>query len=181
VKQLADKPFDEETEMTKRAVRFATAITITLTFLTAGAVLAAPRGAWGQGPGYHGPGAGPLGSVFHELDLTTDQRDRLRSTVEQFMQGQLGELMRAQREQRQTMFRMIHDPNTEESAIVDAVHRSILGAEQLALEQHRMTVALFDILTEEQRQQALELLAELPDSQAVPWRHSRRGPSGGNR
>jgi hypothetical protein len=60
------------------------------------------------------------------------------------------------------------------------LHANALAVEQIALAQHRLTVSLFEILTEEQQEQALALIAEMPDDEFPPRHRGRRGgpPSG---
>jgi Spy/CpxP family protein refolding chaperone len=112
--------------------------------------------------------------VFMELDLSDEQRTQVRSLMQEAMDGELGRLLQDRREQRRAVGRLIHDPAAEESAVLDAVRAAAAEAEQLALEQHRLTVALFGVLDETQRAQAAELLEELPD-RLQGWGRGRRG------
>lgn len=173
--------------MTKK-IQSPLVITIGILLLVTGLVVAAPQGqgsqgqgARGHGPGGHGAGgAGQMMGIFRELDLTEDQRVQLRATVHEQMDGELGELMRNQRKARRDLAKLIRDPATEESAIVDAVQANTAAAEQIALAQHRLTVSLFELLTEEQREQALVLIEERSDDEYQPRGRGRRGgpPSG---
>jgi Spy/CpxP family protein refolding chaperone len=173
--------------MTKK-IQSPLVITIGILLLVTGLVVAAPQGqgsqgqgARGHGPGAYGPGgADPMMGIFHELDLTEDQRVELRKTVHEQMDGELGELMRNQRQARRDLGKLIHDPDTEESAIVDAVRANTVAAEQIALARHRLTVSIFSILTEEQREQARVLIEERSDREFHPRRGGHRGgpPSG---
>jgi len=158
-------------------------ITIGILLLLTGLVVAAPQGqgyqgqgSRGQGPGGHGPGgAGQMMGIFRDLDLTEDQRAQLRETVHEQMDGELGELMRNQRQERRDLRKLIANPATEESAIIDAVQANAVAAEQIAVAQHRLTVSMFEILTEEQRVQALALIEERADQQFQPRGRGRRG------
>jgi len=173
--------------MTKK-IQSPLVITIGILLLVTGLVVAAPQGqgsqgqgARGHGPGGHGSGgAGQMMGIFRELDLTEDQRVQLRATVHEQMDGELGELMRNQRKARRDLRKLIHDPATEESAIIDAVQANTAAAEQIAIAQHRLTVSLFEFLTEEQREQALVLIEERSDDEFQPQGRGRRGgpPSG---
>ena len=118
--------------------------------------------------------------IFRELDLTEDQRGQLRTIVHEQMEGELGELMRDQRQARRDLGKLIHDPATEESAIIDAVQANTVASEQIALARHRLTVSMFEILTEEQREQALVLIEERSAEGFQPQGRGRRGgpPSG---
>jgi Spy/CpxP family protein refolding chaperone len=118
--------------------------------------------------------------IFRELDLTVDQREQLRATFHEQMAGELGEAMREQRQAQRDLRKLIHDPTTEESAIIDAVQAGTVIAERTALARHRLLVSLFEILTEEQREQARALIEERSDDEFRPQRRGRRGapPSG---
>jgi Spy/CpxP family protein refolding chaperone len=113
-----------------------------------------------------------MGGVLHELDLTEEQRDQIRTTVHQRMGGELGEAMRQSRDARRELEELIADPVAEEAAIRDALQRVGRATERLALERHGLTVAVGEILTAEQREQYRELLAERPQ------RAPRRRPGG---
>jgi len=173
--------------MTKK-VQSPLVITISILLLVTGLALAAPQGqrsgspgGQGFGPGGHGRvGASQMMGIFRQLDLTEEQREQLRTTAREQMEGELGELMRDHFQARRDLRKLIHDPGTEESAIIDAVQTRTLAAEQIALAQHRLTVSLFEILTDEQREQALALIEEMPDDEFPPRRRGGRGgpPSG---
>jgi Spy/CpxP family protein refolding chaperone len=163
-------------------------ITISILLLVTGLALAAPQGqrsqgsgARGYGAGGHGPGgAGQMMGIFRQLDLTEEQREQLRATARDQMEDELGQLTRDQFQARRDLGKLIHDPDAEESAIIDAVQASTIMAEQVALARHRLVVSLFEILTEEQREQALSLIEEMPDAEFQPGHRGRRGgpPSG---
>jgi len=171
-----------------KKVQFPFVITISILLLVTGLALAAPQGqrnsdpgARGFGAGGHGPGRpGSMMGIFRQLDLTEEQREQLRTTAREQMEGELGELTRNQFQARRDLRKLIHDPGAEESAIIDAVQANTIAAEQFALAQHRMVVSLFEILTEEQREQALTLIEEMPDAEFQPRHRGRRGgpPSG---
>lgn len=158
-------------------------VTIGILLLVTGLVVAAPQGQGNQGQGFRGHGSGGHGTggagqmmgIFRNLDLTEDQRVQLRATVHEQMDGELGELSRSQRQARRDLRKLIVDPATEESAIIDAVQANALAAEQLAVAQHRLTVSMFEILTEEQQVQALELIEERADQEYQPRGRGRRG------
>ena len=161
--------------MTKKAQSFLV-ITVSILLLVTGLALAAPHGQRDHGPG----GPGQMMGIFRQLDLTEEQREQLRTTAREQMEGELGELMRGHFQARRDLRKLIHDPGTEESAIIDAVQANTIATEQIALAQHRLAVSLFEILTEEQREQALALIEEMPDDEFPPRRRGGRGgpPSG---
>jgi Spy/CpxP family protein refolding chaperone len=169
-------------EMTKK-IQSPLVLTISILLLVTGLALAAPQGqgrydqgAPGFGPGGHGHrGEAPMMGIFRDLDLTDEQREQVRATVREQMEGELGELMRDQRQAQRDLRRLIHDPAAEESAIIDAVQARTVAAEQAALGQHRLIVSLFEILTDEQREQALVLLEERSDDEFRPHHRGRRG------
>lgn len=160
-------------------LRKAVPVALCLVLLGGGLVLAQGRGP-GFGPGPHhgrmgmGPGPGPMAGVLHQLDLTDEQRDRIRATIHESMNGELGDLMRQARQARQQLEKLIADPTADEAALLDAAHQAGLVGEQLAVERHRLAVAIGNILTEEQQQQFQELLAEGPG----PGPPMRRRPPG---
>ena len=160
----------------KKTIQSPLVIAISILLLATGLAVAAPQGQRGHGPG----GPGHMMGIFRQLDLTEEQREQLRATAREQIEGELGELMHNQFQARRELRKLIHDPGTEESAIIDAVQAKTVMAEQVALAQHRLTVSLFEILTEEQRQQALALIEEMPDDEFPPKRRGRHGgpPSG---
>ena len=173
--------------MTKR-IQSPLVLTIGILLLVTTVAMAAPQGqrgngsgARGFGPDGHGQrGAGQMMGIFRELDLTEDQRGQLRTIVHEQMEGELGELMRDQRQARRDLGKLIHDPATEESAIIDAVQANTVASEQIALARHRLTVSMFEILTEEQREQALVLIEERSAEGFQPQGRGRRsGPPSG--
>ncbi len=148
----------------KARLRKAVPVALCLVLLGGSLVLAQGRGP-GFGPGPHGRmgrGPGPMAGALHQLDLTDEQRDQVRATVQEKMQGQLGDLMRQARQARRDLERLVADPTAGEAAVLDAAHQAGLAGEQLAVERHRLAVAIGKILTDEQRQQFLQLLEEGP-------------------
>jgi Spy/CpxP family protein refolding chaperone len=123
---------------------------------------------------HHGPGGlGPMGGILRQLDLTDEQRQQVRDRIEHAMDGELGRLMRDHRQKRHELRRLVHDPSSEESAITSAVQAATADAGALALAQHRLAVSVFEVLTPEQREEALELLAQAPQRMQ---RRMHRGP-----
>jgi Spy/CpxP family protein refolding chaperone len=116
--------------------------------------------------------------ALDQLDLTDEQRDQLRVTFHESMAGDLGRLRQEQRERQRELARLIADPTTEESAIVSAVRAAAEREEKLALAQHQLHVALFGILSEEQREEAQALIAELPRRARGDGRGKRRNAPG---
>jgi Spy/CpxP family protein refolding chaperone len=170
----------------KKASRVLTMIAVLTVCLTGLSALTAGQGARGFGHCDSGHGDGhrtPIARVAHQLDLSDDQRGQLRATVDRYMEGELGQLMQNRRTQRHDLGRLIHDPSSDENAIVDAVRQTALDAERRALERHRLTVALFDILDEQQRAEARQRIAELPETGRPfghgPHRGPHRGPPSG--
>lgn len=152
----------------KRITRLHVVI-LTLSLFLAGGVAALAQGQRGGGPPDHafgGPGPGPgigfLHGIFHELDLTDEQREQVHARVDEAMAGELGQILQDRRQKHHELQQLIHDPSTEEAAITAAVRRITADSELLALAQHRLSVSVFEVLTPEQREQALELLAEQP-------------------
>jgi Spy/CpxP family protein refolding chaperone len=162
------------------------AIGILLLVLATTLAVSAPQGqrGYGQGPRGMGPGGpgdgGAMMGIFRDLDLSDDQRDQLRTIGREQMEGELGDLTRAQIQARRNLRQLIHDPAADENAIVDAVRAQTVTEEQLALARHRLFVAMFGVLTEEQQAKALQLIEERADEDFRPPHRGRRGgpPSG---
>ena len=162
----------------KRSVRFRL-ILFTVVALLAGGAAALAQGYRGGGPPEHGfggpgPGLGFLREVFHELDLTPEQREQIHGRLDEAMNGELGQLLKYQMQKHHDLQKLIHDPSTDEATITAAVRRVTADAELLALAQHRLSVSVFEVLTPEQRAKALELLAEAPAP--MQRRMHRHGP-----
>ncbi len=149
-----------------------------LALLVGGAVLAQPRGGGpggsggphgmlergpgggpGHGPGRGGPAGGLVRMMLGHLDLSAEQREQVRATVREHLDGGLAEQVRAHHEQRRELDRLVRDPGATQEALVEAARRLGQSGEQLALSHHALVTGLFGILSEEQRQQLDEVLA----------------------
>ncbi|HXV75806.1 MAG TPA: periplasmic heavy metal sensor [Candidatus Polarisedimenticolaceae bacterium] len=165
--------------MTKVQTGIRAIVTLSALGLAAASLSAAepPR----RGGGFRGPGL-PLVEVFRQLELSDEQRDRVRSTVDEWMWGELGELLRTQRSERRELERLILDPSADEAAILAASAAVNRTRERVAVERHRFGVALFEILDETQRAEALALIAELPERgrRGYGGGPPRRGPAAGD-
>jgi Spy/CpxP family protein refolding chaperone len=151
------------------------AVSACLVLLGSGVALAQGHDS-GKGPNPHGGmgrSLGPVMDLLHKLELTEEQQDQLRATVHEHMGGKLGKLTHESLQMRRQLERLIHNPAAEEDAILEAVHQVGLNGEQIALERHRLTLAIDKVLTVEQRQQLQEMLDK------NPLRRARGLPSGG--
>jgi Spy/CpxP family protein refolding chaperone len=116
-----------------------------------------PGVAWGRGDG----GAlGPLGGVLRSLDLSDEQRQQVHAQLTQAMQGELGQSLRRQEDERHALRQLVLDPKSEEAAIVAQVRAVNALAEPVALAQHRLAVSVMELLTPEQREQAKKILED---------------------
>lgn len=134
----------------------------------------------GHGPhGRHGHGMERLhGMLMHmagELELTEAQRDEIRAIVEASRSGALGEEAAALHEAKRRLGTVIHDVDAADQQIIDASRAVAEVEERLALERHRMFVAIHGVLTPEQQERAKELHAERPKGPGG-FGAKRRGP-----
>ncbi len=113
-------------------------------------------------PAEAGPGRGRnrgevARRVAHELDLTAEQRERIRDIVRSHWEAGLGDLARQARDARRQLRRLIHDPEAPESEIRAAVRGASVPAENLAVARHRLARDVQEVLTPEQRRRAQEI------------------------
>ena len=131
-----------------------------------------PGAAWGRGDG--GP-LGPLGGILRALDLTDEQRQQIHAQLTGAMQGELGQSLRQQEDERHKLRLLVLDPKTEESAIVAQVRAVNALAEPVALAQHRLAISVIELLTPEQREEAKKIL----EDRAARRQRPGRPPAGG--
>jgi Spy/CpxP family protein refolding chaperone len=126
-------------------------------------------------PGEFGPGAGPMGHMAEELELTEEQRTDIRAIAKRYHDGSLGEALQAHQQAQRELRAVIHDPAAGEQAVLDAARRVSGQGEQIALERHRMALEISQVLTEEQRQKARELREQMSEEGSPGFKQRRRG------
>jgi Spy/CpxP family protein refolding chaperone len=156
----------------KRYTRFVAAIAAVT--LLSGMVLAQQRQRRHVPPGGYGPGPGMVGHLTEELGLTEDQRTEIQGIFDRYHAGELGQTLQTMEQSRRQLHDAIHDPTAGEQAVLDAARVVSEQSEQLALERHRMFVEISDVLTEEQREKAQELMQQRGDA-APGFQHRRHG------
>ena len=146
----------------------------------ASALLLAIPAAAGHGGG-HGPGPGPghgpdgVGHIRYMaamLGLSDEQTTRVEAIAATYMDGALGEAMKAEHEAREALAKTIHDLDATDEAVTQAA--SVVGAVELrlAVQRHRMVVEMSSVLTAEQRAKLDQVVEDV---------HSgRHGPDGGH-
>jgi Spy/CpxP family protein refolding chaperone len=114
--------------------------------------------------------------MAEELDLTAEQRGKIREITAKYMGGALGDRMDAMREARQKLQAVIHDPLATDEQVEQAAKAISSEAVAIAVERHRMAGEISAVLTPEQRQKAAELRQSAREKRA-----GRRGagPRGG--
>jgi Spy/CpxP family protein refolding chaperone len=112
------------------------------------------------------------------LDLNDDQRDAIREKVRAAMDGDLGQALRSHFSARRQVERLVWSGGDDQGALIDALRESATTQETLTFERARLANAVRELLTEEQRVQLDEMLADLPDDPPMPPRRGR-GPRGG--
>jgi Spy/CpxP family protein refolding chaperone len=143
--------------------------TITQIAAIAGVVAAAGFGLMAlaqPGPG-HGPQARGMEHLHRmlmhmadELELTDAQRDQIHDVVKGSGVDAHVEQMEALRASKQRLGSVIHDPDATDQQVIDASRAVAEVEERLALERHRMFVAINGVLTPEQQERVKELHAE---------------------
>lgn len=111
----------------------------------------------------HSGGRGEVrmfGRLAERLDLSAEQRDRIREIYRDRREGALGEAARAHRAAKALVARTVHDPTADPDAIRAAVRAAAEAGEALALERHAAYVEAFRVLTPDQQARAMELRAE---------------------
>ena len=114
------------------------------------------------GPMRHGafPGHGVRGRgarmafMAQELDLSAEQRDRVRTLMRETWAGELGEKTRTMHEAHANLAKLIHDPDADETQVLDAARALAVPTEEIALARHRLAVEIAGVLTPEQREKA---------------------------
>ncbi len=136
-----------------------TALGVAMLALSLGVVYAQA----GPGPGPHGPGHGPgmgpgmMGKMADALDLTADQRAKLRQIRAKYMAGALGDHMDAMREARANLRVVVHDVASTDEQVQAAANAVAKEIPVLAVEGRRMAAEISAVLTPEQRAKAAEL------------------------
>jgi len=117
-----------------------------------------------------------MAKMAEELDLTAEQRTKIREITAKYMGGALGARMDAMREARKKLRAVVHDPLATDAQVEQAAKAISSEVVAAAVERHRMASEVSAVLTPEQRQKAAELR-----QQAQEGRGGRRGggPHGG--
>jgi len=112
------------------------------------------------------------GRLAQELNLTEQQRSDFREIVRKHMDGGLGEQIDAMHRARARMRSVVHDPQSSDDQVQEAVRQMEALAGPLAIAQHRLSVALDEILTDEQRGRAREFFERGfgDGGDGPPWR-----------
>lgn len=148
-------------------------------------VVSAQQPGMGRGPhpgpgGPGGPGGppdlvlGPAGRILHELDLSSEQRQQIRETLESQIDGQLGTLARSFMDARHALELRVWDPQATQDEIHSASDLVAERAQALEEARHGLALEILALLTDEQRQAFREMLAEGPMPPPGPPRHRGR-------
>lgn len=99
-----------------------------------------------------------FGRLSQELDLSLEQRERIRSILRDGRDGDLGDAFRAARVARRRVGQVVHDPAAGADEVRKAVREAEKAAEALAVERHETFLEVFSVLTPEQKEKAKRLL-----------------------
>ncbi len=126
----------------------------------------APGGGMHRGMhGKHGP-EGPGDFMFmrlmHRLDLSADQRDKVKDIVRTYRDGDLGTAARDLRDAHHALEVAIWSTGSTEASISEAVQGLSAKIAAMAEVRHRMAGEITNVLTDEQRAQLQNLLQEPP-------------------
>ncbi|HEX5042924.1 MAG TPA: Spy/CpxP family protein refolding chaperone [Candidatus Polarisedimenticolaceae bacterium] len=130
--------------------------------LTVGALALAPASlaARGDGP-RHGHGRGER--LAAELGLSPEQRTQMRSIMDKYRGGALGDHLRDLRQARADLREAIQDVKASDAQVQDAARSVASHQAFVAVERHRMAIEMDRILTPEQRAKAAELRQQRRD------------------
>ena len=137
--------------------------------LALGALAGVPAtlAARGEG-GRHGHARGER--LAKELGLSPEQRTQMRSIMDKYRSGAMGDHLRDLRQARADLRTAIHDVRATDAQVQDAA-RSVASHEAfVAVERHRMAIEMDRILTPEQKAKAAELRQQRRE------RFQQRGP-----
>lgn len=105
---------------------------------------------------------GPAGRALRELDLTAEQRDRIRTVVHSSKDQGLREAAEAVHTARQALERALWDRDADDTRLA-ALRQAAADAEDRLLAARRPLVRdVLQVLTEDQRTELLKLLDETP-------------------
>ena len=91
------------------------------------------------------------------LELTEEQRAELSAIMEEQRTGAVDGQREAALEAKRRLQTVVGDPEADEQAVIDAVGALSAETEKLALEQHRLTLEIAEVLTAEQMDKFQEL------------------------
>jgi Spy/CpxP family protein refolding chaperone len=125
------------------------------------------------------------------LDLSSEQRTKIHDIVRGSMEGELGDRLQAFGEARRALELSIWDGEATEESLGEAAQVVADLALELDLARHQVALKVLEVLTEQQREEFSQMLAEAPPHPVGPkglggpggaygpgW---RRGPDPGSR
>lgn len=95
-----------------------------------------------------------LSGVADELNVSTEQRDRIRDIINRHWSGSLGEATQAMHQTRSDLHRLVASPGASVADIQQAVKNSTAAAERVALEKHALVLEIRGVLSPEQQAKA---------------------------
>lgn len=130
--------------------------TVLGTVLALGALAGAPAtlAARGEG-GRHGHARGER--LAEELGLSPEQRTQMRSIMDKYRSGAMGDHLRDLRQARADLRVAIQDVKATDAQVQDAARTVASHEAFVAVERHRMALEMDRILTPEQKAKAAEL------------------------
>jgi len=126
--------------------------------LLAGGLALAGAGARGGRSG----GAGWLGRMARQLDLTDSQRAQIRGILAKHWSAGLSDAADRARLARRGFRDAVADPSADEAKVRDAARKAAAAAEEFAVARHAALAEAFAVLTPEQQERART------------WREARR-------
>jgi len=139
------------------------------TVLALGALAVAPATLAARGGGgRHGQARGER--LAEELGLSPEQRTQMRSIMDKYRSGAMGDHLRDLRQARADLRTAIHDVKATDAQVQDAARSVASHQAFVAVERHRMAIEMDRILTPEQKAKAAELRQQRRE------RFQQRGP-----
>jgi Spy/CpxP family protein refolding chaperone len=130
--------------------------------LALGALAVAPASLAARGEGgRHGHARGER--LAQELGLSAEQRTQMRSIMDKYRSGALGDHLRDLRRARADLRAAIQDVKASDAQVQDAARGVASHETFVAVERHRMAIEMDRILTPEQRVKAAELRQQRRD------------------
>ncbi len=157
----------------KRMITLTIVAVVVLAVVAAGSTLLAQEREQRQERAHRGEHR--MARLAEALELTEEQSTELSAIMQERMTGGV-EGRDAMNDARLQLHAVVSDPEADEQQVLDAVRAVSAEIEQHALEQHRFTIRISEVLTPEQMEQFQELIPRRMERfEGRSHRHGRFG------